>query len=230
MKLIFETYRKTNQLHHAYLIEDGGDSVHEKLVAFIQNDMGIATQGNPDVWFGVFEKFGVDEGRMVRDLQASKPVIGDKRIFVIMTQFFTREAQNALLKVFEEPTPGTHFFIITPSAGSLLPTLRSRLFVVSRNEGDETVVDANDIAHTFIESDVEKRLKIVAPIIENKDKGEMTHFLNVLEKILEGKGVPVLKDHTSAMEDVIRFRGYLYGNAPSVKMMVEHLIVTIPRF
>ena len=58
------------------------------------------------------------------------PEIG-KKIFIIETGFFTREAQNSLLKVFEEePTEGTHFFVFTPSAETLLPTLRSRMVIL----------------------------------------------------------------------------------------------------
>ena len=34
-----------------------------------------------------------------------------------------------LLKTFEEPTPGTYFFIIASTSGFLLSTLRSRLFI-----------------------------------------------------------------------------------------------------
>ena len=232
MHLIFDTYKKTKQLHHAYLIEDDGGLAFEKLTAFIQDDMGIATQGNPDVWFGSFEKFGIDEGRMVRELQASRPVVGDKRIFVITTQFFTREAQNALLKVFEEPTSGTHFFIITPSASALLPTLRSRLLIISRESSDTATVaqdTSTETARAFISGDVKARGAIVAPLVESKDKNDMIRFLNALEQELEGKGVAMMKDYTAVLEDIIRFRGYLYGNAPSVKMMAEHLTLAIPR-
>jgi len=55
-------------------------------------------------------------------------------LFVIAASFITHEAQNALLKLFEEPPVDTAFVLVVPPAFQLLPTLQSRI-------GQETTVD-----------------------------------------------------------------------------------------
>lgn len=40
------------------------------------------------------------------------------------------QAGNAILKMVEEPPPSSHFLFVTPEAGQLLPTLRSRVQVI----------------------------------------------------------------------------------------------------
>ena len=45
-------------------------------------------------------------------------------------------AQNAALKLLEEPPAGVYFLLCTPNPGSLLPTVRSRCAVFARNTGD----------------------------------------------------------------------------------------------
>ncbi|MFT5733896.1 MAG: hypothetical protein ACJA2W_001733 [Planctomycetota bacterium] len=53
-----------------------------------------------------------------------------KFIIVRETEAMLEEAQNAFLKMLEEPRPGVHLFLETSSAGSLLATVRSRVVPV----------------------------------------------------------------------------------------------------
>ncbi len=55
----------------------------------------------------------------------------DRVIFLIADRF-TPIAQNKLLKILEEPPPGSHFVLMTASKSGLLPTIRSRLPVENR--------------------------------------------------------------------------------------------------
>lgn len=56
---------------------------------------------------------------------------GGWRAFVLGDVEFTREAANALLKFFEEPPQRVLLLLTTTAAGSLLPTVRSRLVEVT---------------------------------------------------------------------------------------------------
>ena len=53
-----------------------------------------------------------------------------KYIIVRETEAMLEEAQNAFLKMLEEPRPGVHLLLETSSAGSLLATVRSRVVPV----------------------------------------------------------------------------------------------------
>ena len=53
----------------------------------------------------------------------------DEKILVIHANSFRTEAQNALLKIIEEPPKNIKFIIVTQSKNLLLPTIRSRMLI-----------------------------------------------------------------------------------------------------
>ncbi len=74
----------------------------------------------------------VDEVREMRALVSEAPRYGAKRIIMLLeAQSLGIEAANALLKVLEEPNPGTLFVFTVPQRERLLPTLISRGWVIT---------------------------------------------------------------------------------------------------
>lgn len=57
-------------------------------------------------------------------------------IWIEEANLLTIPAQNALLKLLEEPPGNTHFYLTCSSASSLLPTIRSRAQLVSLTASD----------------------------------------------------------------------------------------------
>lgn len=55
----------------------------------------------------------------------------ETKYIIIAASTFGREAQNSLLKILEEPPRNIEFIIISPTKSNLLPTVRSRLPIVS---------------------------------------------------------------------------------------------------
>lgn len=216
-------------LHHAYLIEGERESLLEKVKHFLEEKWGILTRGNPDFWHAEFDTFGIDDARLVQEMHVRKTFSEQgKKIFVISTNFITHEAQNSLLKIFEEPTANTHFFVLTQSVEAFLPTLKSRMVIVARG-GDEGLNHAK-LAKDFLVANPAKRLKLLAEIIEEKDKAQAISFLNSLEAVLY-KNVDMSKmsgEQASAFEEIIKCRSFLGDRAPAVKMLLEHLSLIIP--
>ncbi len=71
-------------------------------------------------------------------IEHSKAVIAEAYIaeeaikyLIISARSFTEDAQNALLKVIEEPPRNIEIIIITESKSVLLPTIRSRLQIIN---------------------------------------------------------------------------------------------------
>ncbi|HVU80012.1 MAG TPA: hypothetical protein VHD37_01470, partial [Candidatus Paceibacterota bacterium] len=80
---------------------------------------------DPDVHAIEFEKFGIDDAReLVRT--ASLESVAGRALYIVGIASMTTEAQQALLKLFEEPQAGTVFVLLVPH-GSVIATLRSRL-------------------------------------------------------------------------------------------------------
>ncbi len=85
--------------------------------------------GHPDIHItGTGEKCaGVDDIRELIRLASVMPNDGDMQVFIIANAGKMRAgAQNALLKLFEEPPPTVTVFLLTETRNSLLPTLLSR--------------------------------------------------------------------------------------------------------
>ena len=127
-------YLDKNNLHHAYLIEGEHDMIVEEILEFIES-LKIKTIGNADVSRISLDSFKVEDARNLRSYAAEKSFSAAKKIFIISVNNFLLEAQNSLLKMFEEPIENTHFFLIVPDVNSLLKTLVSRFYVISARQG-----------------------------------------------------------------------------------------------
>ena len=231
MDYIFENYKKTGYLHHAHVIEGAYDIVVPAITVAIAKHLNIDAQGNPDFVVQHYESFGVDEARSLKAAQARSGFGSSRKIFVIGTNSFTREAQNALLKTFEEPTAGTHFFIILPRAEALLPTLLSRVLVVSGKIEYED--DANVLAEKFINSSLEERFALAKKLAEKKagetvDRELFRRIFDHIERILYTRTTGKRDDATaSVFREIFQAKTYLADRGSSPKMLLEHLAVML---
>jgi DNA polymerase III delta prime subunit len=237
-----------DKLHHAYLFEGTHATVVPEALAFVEQELSMPTRGNPDVLVLEYGTFGIDEGRFLQNLEGLRAAAGGLKIFILTFQFITREAQNAFLKLFEEPLPGTHFFLITPSAEVLLPTLRSRLEIVRHRVSNSNVQpkinghsvsikkggSGSALAEKFLKVAPGKRIDVLAKIIEEKDKAAAIRFLNELETTLHHRNSNVRhrvfnEEERRTFEAIAQARGYLHDTGPSMKMLLEHVALVVPR-
>lgn len=58
----------------------------------------------------------------------------EEKLIIIMAYSFRQEAQNYLLKIFEEPPKNINFLLVCPSKNLLLPTIRSRFIIEMKKE------------------------------------------------------------------------------------------------
>lgn len=239
MKLLTDTYKKTGTLHHAYAFEGNKAVIMPDLLKFFTKDFGIELKNNPDFSYQEFETFTIDDGRALQELHRRRAIAG-KKIFVISTRFVTSEAQNSLLKIFEEPGEGAHFFLIMPNTQVLIPTLRSRLVIVNhdvldrdslRDVGTVGNSEAITLAKRFILAGAAERLVVVKNIVEEKDKGKAIDFVTALEEMLAPRLKSSPKENAGVLAEILTVKKYLHDRAPSVKLLLEHLclFVTIAR-
>ncbi|HWQ52018.1 MAG TPA: DNA polymerase III subunit [Terriglobales bacterium] len=99
---------------------------------------------NPDLTVVDCEKsIKVEAVRELRELACANPVSAVRRVFVIMdADKMTPQAQNALLKLFEEPPPHLVIVLTAVSADALLPTVRSRAAEVRMGPMSATEITA----------------------------------------------------------------------------------------
>lgn len=75
---------------------------------------------------------GIADIRKIQEKIYLKPIKSQKKAIVInQAQLLTAEAQNALLKVLEEPPLNTELFLISNQIDSFLPTIISRCKIIN---------------------------------------------------------------------------------------------------
>lgn len=115
-------------MHHAYLLIGDTASAEEFLNSFL-SERGVEVKASPDYFVWKEPLFGIDEARML-SVAAARRAFGERKIFFIAPQKLTLEAQNALLKTFEDPIDNTHFFLASREEELIIPTLRSRVEIL----------------------------------------------------------------------------------------------------
>ena len=252
MDHIFEHYKKTGYLHHAHIILGAYDKVAPTLILELARHLNIETKGNPDLMERFYDTLGIDEARELKNVQTRAGFDGARKIFIIGADSFTHQAQNALLKTFEEPTAGTHFFIILPRKEMLLPTLLSRVLVVSCStaQTDET----KELAEKFVGATLEGRFAIAKKMAEKKaglnavtdsvartgtavpvlgktiDREIFRRMLDHIERILYTRTAGKRDDATSNIfREIFQAKTYLSNPGSSPKMLLEHIAIVLPR-
>ena len=212
--------------HHSYFIHSFTDAVN-KLKEHLRDNFGIKHNQNPDFYHEKFEVLGIDDSRKIKDTHSSKSFVdGNKRIYIIEADNITHEAQNSLLKILEEPHIDTHFFIIMPESNLLLPTLKSRLFILNKSSKN---IQSLDDARKFLKLSKNDKIKYVDEMAkkigdEEISKIHAVEFIEKLESILYENGI---EKNKKALESVLKVRDYINDRSSSVKQLLEYLVLNI---
>lgn len=216
---------RRNMLLHAYGIEGSWEDIKPALLSFAQDTLKLPLTGaHPDARLVEVDVFGIDESRSLERAAREKGIAGDEKLFVVQAQVVTGEAQNALLKLLEDAPKGLHVILVVPSFSRLLPTLRSRLFLVQGMSGDVSA-ELTRTAQQFFKVSKKERLEMVAPLIEAKDRDGALTFLNGLEVVLSRE----LSEscNTRGLREVLAARTYMSDRSSSIKLLLEHLALTL---
>lgn len=221
-------------LHHAYTISGGASEVRHELFKFLEKSWGVDVKGNPDFHYLKFETLNVEEARKFKGLGENKSFTSDgKKVFVIEANAINVEAQNSLLKMFEEPTPDTYFFLIGNCVKSLLPTLASRVSRIDIEKAPSRA-GARDGAEDFLASGRAERLALVKDLAddikdEKKTKTDAVELVNRIEEILYQKSNKEGKLPSQILQDIEMCREYLGDRSAGVKMLLEYVAIVAPK-
>ena len=245
--MISQHFDKDN-LHHAYLIEGAETDVLDSLLQFLE-DAGIKTRGNSDFIHLHIDAFKMEDARNLKAHEKERGFSDSKKIFVISANSILLEAQNALLKVFEEPIPNTHFFVIVPDINSLIRTLVSRFYVIKAAPTPKGVgVPTASVGEKFLSMSRAQRLEFIKEMIQepeastleevgvptvsvDKDldsvRAKSLKFLNTLELALHNKLLarnlpPKSFGHFFKVREILRIPG------SSVKNLMESVALVVP--
>ena len=197
--------------HHAYVVA-GGEGVATAILEQVNQ------AETSYVFSRHYDAFKVDDARTVKALQSEKTDLPS--VFIISFTTSGNEAQNAMLKVVEEPTPNTFFILVTPNPANLLATLQSRLEEVSAPEIKD--LSSRIPVSSFVGMTLAERFDMIKDLTDKKSdepitKGEVASFLDHLEQYLREQGV----NDPELLHLLFDSRRYLSANGASIKMILE---------
>jgi DNA polymerase III delta prime subunit len=153
----------------------------------------------------------IDEIRRIKEFLSQKPFTSPRRIAIIENaDCMTTEAQNALLKISEEPPPGALIIMLARREENFLPTILSRFqkiyFRVQgigyRVEGNEQTKQVHELVKKFLVSPRKTRSEIIKEVVskENEAEADITEvFLNQLMAELAKD----MRRNTSKMREIL---------------------------
>jgi hypothetical protein len=213
-------YLVKNNLHHAYLIEGSKEETTSEILEFFKGDEVIQI---------TLDSLKIDDARNLKSLTSEKTNTEGKKVFIITTNSILREAQNTLLKVFEEPIENTHFFVVMPNKSALLSTFVSRFFVI---QGQKDMDDA--AAQKFIKLPAQKRIDFLKELlaepeeedlIEDSTRTKALRFLDSLEVALHQH---LGATYVECFEHIFKVRKFLRQPGSSAKSLLESVALIIP--
>lgn len=215
--------------HHAYLIsgERGGTSAADFL-----SESGISVPEGASVTVRIFRTLSIDDARELFLAHLRKTSEESPVVYLIEFAFMTREAQNALLKMLEEPSPHTYFIIATPHPELLLPTLRSRLALMQ--EAMKRGRDVRKEAVRFLNGTIPERLEMITPFLPNAkddipaDRSGAENLLRGLIVLLHQKALNDNVQMPSLIGQLDKLHGYITDPSSSVKLILEYVAHSVP--
>lgn len=221
-------------LGHAYLIQGDENSARE-LVDILKT---MLPEKTPALSFMRMPTFGVDDSRLIVESGSESAMEDTPVMNVISADAITFEAQNALLKVLEEPAAHTHFFFILPRIDRILPTFRSRCRTIVDKK---SALDPSIDARLFASMSLGERMKFVQTFIKEREdqesdtiKKEIDHLAEAIAHVLtEKKKSGELEDNqiiVRAYSSLSLVREYVADRGSSTKMIIEYLALALPQF
>lgn len=177
----------------------------------------------------------------VLDIETARKIItwaqtpyNEEKIALVSFHTVGIEAQNALLKILEEPRPGVRFILLTSNKTNLIETVLSRVLEVRLNtehlpnHNPETV----ESAEIFLATSHGLRMKLACIVNilsrvdeeDRKDRESVRSFILTLVILLR-------KDDSGSkyIEETLNVASYASDPSASGKALIEYLALLLPQ-
>ncbi len=197
-------------MHHATLIRSDSVCLHKI----------TDTKLSAEVDDSYIARFGIDDARDLVRKAYNRPIESSEQTLVVRTDFVTLEAQNALLKVLEEPPQSTCFIFVVPEGFTVLPTLASRFNEVVLKKSS---TEPSDTFKEFLLQPYKDRLTSIDQSAKKKDVKWQSDIKQGLVQHL--RKATKTDSSLQTLEYVART---LLTRGASNKMLLEHAALTLP--
>ncbi len=228
MTIDFFNHLLETRNHHAFLFAGEREVLIKNLFSSLKIFWSTENPLNhPDLVYMTTDQLSADGARLLKARSSQKSLSGLGNIFVLNVGWLGIEAQNILLKTFEEPAEDSIFCLITDNPDQLLPTIRSRFLNYDFRHAQ------SGMGADFWCSLPAKRLAWAKQWLgadEVFSRSSLATFLNQLEiSLVEQIAIPAnfAKLKTSFVP-INQVRTWLDWPTASPKLLWEYLALTLP--
>lgn len=225
---VLNQHFQNNRLGHGYFLVGSKEAAEKsvlKTAALLLRTKAEKLFCHPDFFRHQSDKFGIDDSHNLKKQAFLSSKFPGPKVFFLSAGSFTPEAQNALLKLMEEPPADVYFFISAFSPDALSLILRSRLAVLFERASADLGKAKMDFLEKFLKSSPVQRLKLVDCFFD--DRARTIEFV----KGLEVASVHFLKEKRKLRdfgEEARLNRRLLDHPALSCRLILEHLALSLP--
>ncbi len=228
--------------HHAYFAAGDRTECLRAVRHYISQHFENAEHAPTEIHELSYDVLLIEDARRITGIAYQSGTSGSKCIVVSAPRIF-HEAQNALLKVIEEPPDGVYFFLVVPSGGVFLPTLRSRLQPLPINRARQDNGHVNAAAEAFLTASPAERQKIAAKLVERSKSDSdavkrhaRTDTIDLITGLMQTahmRRAEIAKDTEREelqlfLGELARFMPLLYERSAPLKLILEHLLLVLP--
>lgn len=172
----------------------------------------------------------------VLDIETARLIItwaqtpyNDEKIAIISFHTATLPAQNAMLKVLEEPRASVRFILVTSNKENLIDTVLSRLNHVEYKIGENKI---SDDAEEFLRTQSVTRMKLpfIVELLAHtdeegrKDREGVRAFILSLVEVLSDRKV-----ESRYITETLQIASYASDPSASGKALLEYLALLLPQ-
>lgn len=203
-------------IHGLLLVGSDTEAIRKSIREYLKELEGTAGNNSPLIDGEFFEKpgeesLGIDASRRLKEFLSQKPIKSSHRTAVIIGgDTLTPQAQNALLKICEDPPPNSKIILTVKNEENLLPTLRSRFQKIHLTEGNSLEKAASQIseevaylAERFLKSDARTRGEVIKLVTgKSSETGEDKTLIFLDALILKLAKNPI--KHASFLDVILK--------------------------
>ncbi|MEK9209437.1 MAG: hypothetical protein AAB926_01245 [Patescibacteria group bacterium] len=226
---VLNQHYQNNRLGHGYFLAGSKEPAEKavlKIAALLLKTKLEELLRHPDFFRYQVDKFGIEDSHNLKKQAFLTSKCSGPKVFFISASSFTPEAQNALLKLMEEPPADVYFFISAFSPDSLSLILRSRLAVLFERTSADLGKAKMDFLEKFLKASPLQRLKLADCFFD--DRARTIEFV----KGLEAAAACFFKEKQELRnfsEEARLNRRLLDHPALSCRLILEHLALSLPR-
>jgi len=235
MNPILKAHCETGHFSHGYLlIGDREKSLisGRKAAAILLNYKESALNSHPDFLEQFFDLFELEQSNDLKRKFSMKPILAERKVFLLGINSFDYKAVNSLSKIIEDPPEDCYFFFMTVFPEDMPVVLRSKLVNLLEEGIFSLSKEKSDFYKRFLETDSVERFALAKNAAAEKKSA--LEFLNELEIILSEKikkehSPKVFKSLLYSLEELQTNRRFLFDRASLPRMIIEHFALILPQ-